>query len=242
MRFPRPAAIVATMALLSACGSGQAATRGYSVTDFDHVRVDGPFDVRIHTGGSTSARATGTAEALDRLSVEVQGGTLIIRPLPGGWGGWPGSGTSRVVVDVATRGLSGIGLSGSGDVTVDRVKGDRLDLMMAGSGDLSIGDVTVTRIGATLTGSGDMRLAGRAAEARALLRGSGDIHADAFMTEAADVTAIGSGSVTIGASKTAKVSLTGSGDVSIIGPATCAITSTGSGDVHCAHGSGGGSN
>lgn len=227
------AALLAAVALLPACGSAGAATRGYTVTDFEKIQVDGSFNVHVHTGAGTSAKATGAPAALDRLSVEVQGGTLVIKPLPGGWGGWPGGTLAPVTVEVTTRSLSGIALSGSGDVTVDRVRGDTLDVMMGGSGDLSIADVGVTRLGATLTGSGDLSLGGRAVQARAILRGSGTVHGEKLMAESAEATLIGSGDLSLGARRTAKVSLTGSGNVAITGPATCAVTRTGSGDVRC---------
>jgi len=64
-----------------------AAERRYSITDFNRVEVDGPYQVTLTTGGSSSARATGSSAALDRLSIEVMGQTLRIRTNVSSWGG-----------------------------------------------------------------------------------------------------------------------------------------------------------
>ncbi len=230
------ASVVAPLALLAAYSApAQAATRGYGVTSFDKIRVDGPYDVRVHVGGAPGARATGTQAAIDRLSVEQHDDVLVIKPLPGGWGGWPGSDQGRLVIDVSAPSLSGAGLSGSGNVAIDRIRGDTLRLTLAGSGNLSIGTLDVTQFATVLTGSGDLVVAGRARQANATLTGSGNIHGDKLATDDATVSLVGSGSLAIGAGHTAKVNLAGSGNVVIAGPATCSITRTGSGDVQCAH-------
>ena len=213
----------------------EAATRNYGVTSFDRMRVTGPFDVQVHVGGAPSARAIGPQEAIDRLSVEQNGNTLVVKPLPGGWGGWPMGFHGKLVVEISTPSLNNVTLAGSGNVAIDRVKGDQLDLALSGSGNLSVAAVDVTRLAATMTGSGDLSIAGRAAEAKAMLTGSGDLKGAQLATDDADVRLIGSGDLSIGARRTAKVNLAGSGDITIAGPANCSITRTGSGDVHCAH-------
>ncbi len=229
-------ALAALLPLAAACtGSALAATRSYGVTSFDRIRVAGPFDVHVHVGGAPSARATGPQEAIDRLSVEQQGNVLVVKPLPGGWGGWPMGFHGKLVVDVSTPSLNNATLAGSGSVSIDRVKGDQLDLALSGSGSLSVAGIDVTRLTTTMTGSGDLSLVGRAAQAKALLTGSGDLKGDQLATDVADVSLVGSGDLSIGARRTAKVNLAGSGDVTIAGPATCTITRSGSGDVHCAH-------
>jgi hypothetical protein len=227
--------LMAVMLPLAACSSAVAATHTYSVTGFSRVRIAGPFDVHVRVGPGPSARATGPQAALDRLAVEQNDDTLVIKPLPGGWGGWPGSGGDKIVVEVTAPSLTQMAIAGSGDVTVDRVRGDSLDLALSGAGSLDVGAIDVDRLGATMTGSGDLRLAGKARAARAMMNGTGDIKAAGLMAIDATVNLIGSGDLAIGAQHTAKVNLSGTGDISIAGPAVCTVTSTGSGDVHCAH-------
>jgi hypothetical protein len=225
-----------SFALLAACsGAAAAATHSYSVTSFSKLRVDGPFDVRVHVGGASGARATGPQTAIDRLSVEQHDDTLVIKSLPGGWGGWPGSTQEKLVVDVSVPSLAAAGLSGSGDVTIDRIHGDALRLTLAGSGNLSVSAMDVTDLTAVMTGSGDLTIVGRARKANATLTGSGGLHGDHLASDDAIVNLVGSGDLAIGTGHTAKVSLSGSGNVTIAGPANCAVTRSGSGDVKCAH-------
>lgn len=219
---------------LAACSSGQAATQNYGVSSFSKMRIAGPFDVHVRVGGSPMARASGPKEALDRLSVQQNGDTLVVKTLPGGWGGWPGGSQTKVVVEVVAPALAAVAVTGSGDVTVDRIRGDALDLALSGSGSLSVGAVDVGALSAVMTGSGDLTVAGNARSASAALTGSGDLKADALMSDDAQAKLIGSGDLTLGARRTAKVVLGGSGDITITGPAACTVSRTGSGDVHCA--------
>jgi hypothetical protein len=233
IRFPT-AALAATLALM-ATSSTVAATRSYNVTGFSRIRIAGPFDVHVRVGGSPAAHAIGPQDAIDRLSIEQNDDTLVVKPLPGGWGGWPTGSRGKIVIEVSAPTLRGVAIAGSGDVTVDKVRGDTLDLALSGSGSLDIAAVDVDALSATMTGSGDLNLAGRARAAKAMLTGSGDIKASALIADDAQASLVGSGDLSVGARVTAKVTLAGSGDVTISGPASCTIARSGSGDVHCDH-------
>ena len=233
IRPPLAAALPAL--LLTACsGIAGAATRSWQVTDFTDIRVDGPFDVRVHAGQPSGVRATGPQAALDRLVVEQHGGRLVIHPDRGS--GWDFHvSTAKMIVDVGTRALSGATLGGSGSFAIDRMSGDAVDVSLSGSGDLAVADMQSARVKISVTGSGDLTVAGRTRAATALLTGSGDLRGGRLAAGDATVTLVGSGDLELGASGAATVRLAGSGDVSIVGPARCTVTRSGSGDVRCAH-------
>lgn len=224
-----------TLLPVVACSPVKAATKTYSVTDVSRLRISGPFDVHVHVGPSSSVRATGPQDAIDRLSIEQHEEVLVVKPLPGGWGGWPMGFHGNLVVDVTMPSLDQVAVTGSGNTVIDRVKGDTLTLALSGSGDLSVAGIQVTQLGATATGSGTLSLAGRVVGVKATLTGSGDLKGAQLLADDAQANLVGSGDLAIGARNTAKASLAGSGDLSIIGPATCAIARSGSGDVHCDH-------
>ncbi|WBO22531.1 head GIN domain-containing protein [Sphingomonas abietis] len=231
-----PTLMLAVLVPLVACSSpAWAATRSYNVTSFGKMRIAGPFEVHVRVGGSPSARATGPQDALDRLSIEQNDDTLVVKPLPGGWGGWPSGSRGNVVIEIGAPQLNAVAIAGSGDVTVDKVRGDRLDLMLSGSGSLAVGAVDVGALSAVMTGSGDLSVAGKARAAKATLTGSGDLKAAGLAADDAQASLVGSGNLTIGARHTAKVNLAGSGDLTVAGPAACTISRSGSGDVHCDH-------
>jgi hypothetical protein len=238
MPMSRIALIAALVALpLAACsGSAEAATQNYGISNFSKMRIAGPFDVHVHVGGSPSAHASGPKDALDRLSVEQNGDTLVVKALPGGWGGWPTGSRGPVVVEVSVPDLRSVSVTGSGDVTVDRMRGDAVDLALSGSGSLDIGAIDAGAVSAVMTGSGDMSLAGKTRTATAVLTGSGDLKAGSLVADDAQTKLVGSGDLALGARHFVKVVLAGSGDVTISGPAACSVTRSGSGDVQCAKG------
>ena len=78
------------------------ATRNYSVTSFDRIRIDGPYRVALKTNVSPFARATGSPLSLDGLSIGVEGRTLVVRTGGGGWGGYSGEDRGPVTIEVGT--------------------------------------------------------------------------------------------------------------------------------------------
>ncbi len=231
---PHLAATLAALLLLAGPGMAGAATHSWQVTDFRKIRVEGPFDVRVHAGQPSGVRAIGPQASLDRLVVEQRGDTLVIHPdRSAGWDIHVSTG--KMVVDVGTRALDGATLGGSGALAIDRMRGDAVDLALSGSGDLDVADMAAAQTRISLTGSGDLTVAGRTRSATALVTGSGDLHGGGLAAGDATVTLVGSGDLELGASGTATVKLAGSGDVSIVGPARCTVSRTGSGDVRCAH-------
>lgn len=101
----RPTARLASVltAVLCLAAPAAAATRSYTVTSFDRVRVDGPYSVQLSTGRSPFARASGSAQALDGLSLRVEGRTLVIRRNTSVWGGYPGQAQDPLEINVGTH-------------------------------------------------------------------------------------------------------------------------------------------
>src|SRR6185503_7174940 len=109
-------------------------TRSYSVTSFDRIRIDGPYQVQLTTNVAPFARASGSQASLDAVVLKVEGRTLIIRESSGGWGGYPGEGRGPVTIEVGTHDLSTAWINGAGGLGIDRVKGLSFDLAIQGSG------------------------------------------------------------------------------------------------------------
>lgn len=227
--------IFAIAALAASPWPAHAAERVFTVTSYDRVRVEGPYQVEIVTGRGSSARATGTREALDRIDLEVQGQTLIIRTDRTGWtGGWPGEGKSGPVTIRLTAGeLRAASLSGSGRLTIDRVRGPRIALAIEGSGQMTIGRVETDRLEAALLGSGGLGMAGAVKSLDATVRGSAGIDGAALVANDLVLTTESAGDVALGARLTAKVISTGSGRTVIGGKPACTVNAIGSGEVIC---------
>ena len=225
------------LGLVAASGAASAAERGYSVQDFDRIRVEGPYDVSIRVGPPATARAQGRQIDLNRLSFVVTDGTLVIKPDRSGWGGWPGAKSEeKVVVTVSTRTLGAATMVGSGAIAIDRIRAPSVELGVAGSGDISVGAIDADSVALSVIGSGDLTVAGRAKQARANIQGSGNVDAAALAVQDATVTVAGSGDLKLSASRSAKITTAGSGDVVVTGTAACSVNRAGSGDVTCGRG------
>lgn len=210
-----------------------AAERRYTVTDFDRVQIEGPFQVTLATGKPNAAIATGSNQAIDRVSIDVQGRTLRVRPNRSAWGGYPGEGAGPVRITLSTHNLRGASVTGSGSLSIDKAEAMQFEASVSGSGRLGIGDIRADRLNIGLLGSGTIELAGKAKSFRATVQGSGDLDAAALAVEDAQINADTSGRVAATVRRAANVTGTGSGDTTILGKPACTVKALGSGPIAC---------
>jgi hypothetical protein len=227
MRFLLAALIFATSA------PAVAAERRYSITDFNRVEVDGPYQVTLTTGGSSSARATGSSAALDRLSVEVMGQTLRIRTNVSSWGGYPGAATELPSVTLTTRDLQAVSVNGSGKLTVDKAKGLKLTVSVVGSGQASIAAVDADNLFVSMLGSGQISLGGKAKALRAEVHGAANLDAGGLTASDVQLFADSAGNTKLNVSHAVTVQASGTGDVEVGGAPACTVKNSGSGQVRC---------
>ena len=225
-----PAFLVAAAAFAS---PASAAERRYSITDFDRVVVEGPYTVRLTTGRPSSAVANGSQQSLDRVSVEVVGRTLRIRPNRSVSGGYPGDRTGPVTVEIGTRELRSATVAGPGSLTIDRAAGLRVDLGLEGSGRLSVGALAADVVTLGAIGSGRVELGGRTEQLRANVHGTADFDGTRLVAEAATISTDSAGRVAVGVSERATVAASGLGEVEIIGSPACTVSGLSAGQVRC---------
>lgn len=228
MRLGLPAFIVAAVA---AASPAAAAERSFTITDFSRVRVDGGYSVKLKTGSSPFAKATGSPAALDSLSVEVEGDVLVVRHDPSAWGGYPGERPGPVEISVGSHDLTAAWLNGSGAIAIDKVKGQAFQLSVQGAGTASIEKVTVDKLQADLTGSGSITIGGTAATVRLGVRGAGSIDASRLVAKDASIGAEGDATVKLTATNSAEVRSAGTAAVDLSGQPACTIHASGSSTV-----------
>ncbi|MDP8994840.1 MAG: DUF2807 domain-containing protein [Pseudomonadota bacterium] len=225
--------ILAAAALAALAVPAAAAERRYTVTDFDRIVIEGPFNVRLATGGPSSAVATGTPEALERVSVEVQGRTLRIRPNRSAWGGYQGTAAGPVALEVTTRELRSATVTGPGNLAIDRAESMRLDLAVEGSGRIGAGQVAADNLVVGLLGSGRVQVAGTARELRASIHGWADLDAAGLTARDANITTDTAGRIAVAVERQATVTAGGIGEVAILGTPACTVRGPSAGLVVC---------
>jgi predicted transcriptional regulator len=225
--------LILYIAALLAAAPVVAADRNFSVTSFDRIRVEGPFAVTVTTGKAPSARASGTAESLERVQLRVEGRTLLIRPNMSAWGGFPGRQAAPAAIAVSTPDLHTAIVIGSGRVVVDRMRGARAVLTVEGAGRLSVRAMDVDTASLSVAGAGGIEATGRAKQVAAIARGVADIQAGELITPDLNLIAETAGSVTLHATRSANVTSSGVGPIEVLGTAACEVRKVGSGPLRC---------
>lgn len=218
-------------ALAAVASPAWTAERNFMVTDFTRIRVDGPYSVKLATGVPPSAKASGSSTALDNLSVQVEGQTLVIRKSRSGWGGFPGDNPGPVTVVVGTHDLTTIWLNGSGGLKVNTVDGPSLDISVVGAGSVSVDKLKVDHVGVGVSGSGSAVLSGIANEAAATVSGTSSVGAQALTVKNATIGASGAGVVKLTATNTVKVNGEGAVTVELSGNPSCTLNLEGPASV-----------
>lgn len=233
------AALIAGSAAVSGCNrhdenTGPVISRSFPVGAFDEVEAAGPFDVTIHTGAAPSVQVRGNQSLVDKLDVDVEGGTLRIRPHSEHGFFHFGVYRGKADINITVPALKAATLAGTGNVDIDKVQGASFEGKMAGAGDLSIDSADVGSLKLSVAGSGNAGVkSGKAQSADYGIAGAGDIDASNMTSQDLKISIAGSGDVKAHATGTADVSIMGSGDVTVTGGAKCSINKAGSGDVHC---------
>ena len=227
-----PILALIALASLPAVAASPATKRTYSVTSFDRVRVDGPYQVSLKTNVSPFARASGSAAAIDGLSVQVQGRTLVVRQNnSSGWGGYPGEGHGPVTIEVGTHELSSAYLNGAGSLDINNVRGMSFSVDINGAGMAKIGQADVDQLRIGVTGAGTAKLAGRAKKLTALVRGSSSFDAEGLLSNDAVIGAEGPSLVRTAVSNSAKINASGLAAVTLTGDPACTVKAQGSANV-----------
>jgi hypothetical protein len=222
--------------LLIACfaaAPAHAADRRFAVPDFDRVIVEGPYAVTLAVGQPSSALARGSAQALEALSVEVQGTTLRIRRNRHAWGATPGQASPPATIVLTTRNLRSAQVNGTGSLDVSGARGLKLDLAVQGSGQLRGTALQVDNLIISLRGSGGLKLQGAAKVLTADIQGSGSLEGAALQTDTATLIAATSGTIGFAARTAVKVTANGLGEVAITGRPACTVTGPAASQVRC---------
>lgn len=210
-----------------------AADRRYAVADFDRVVVEGPNAVRLTVGAPSSAIGSGTPQALDAVSVEVQGTTLRIRRNRNA-----GSADTRrtpepATIVLTTRNLRSARVVGSGVVRLAGARGLRVDFTVEGSGQIVAERVAADNLSLGLRGTGSLEVRGTAGILTADIQGSGSVAGEALVAETATVAATTSGEIALTVRRSATVTANGLGSVTILGTPACTVRGLGAGAVRC---------
>jgi hypothetical protein len=211
-----------------------AADRSIVVTDFDRIRVEGPFELHVATHGTPAARITGSRAAADRVDLRVEGTTLIVRAVGQASAGPSGASASDApVITLRTLNLQTVTVIGGGTVdVVGPMHATRVDLQISGSGAITAGGIDADQLNVALIGAATATLGGRAARARLFSNGASTIEATPLHVDALVLRLDGTGTTHASARYSADVVTTGLGGATVYGKPKCTVKARG-GPIDC---------
>jgi hypothetical protein len=224
---------LALAALAAFAAPAFAEDRRYAVADFDRLLVEGPYVVHLVTGRPSGASAQGRRDALDRVTIDVQGQTLRIRRNRNAWGGTPGADLGTVTVELATRSLRSARLIGPARLDLEGARGLNVDLSVEGSGDIRAAGVDADHLSLALLGSGRLDVVGTARMVNGTFQGTGDIAAANLRAGQATIVTTTSGAVALTVNGPATVTANGLGNVRILGHPVCTVHGVAADQVRC---------
>lgn len=205
--------------------------RSFMLTEFDRIRVDGPFEVRVITTGPAGARASGDGRAIERVRLRVDGQTLVVTTDTRGFEGYGRDRNNPPVITVRAQRLRAALVNGAGSLTIAAMRSQRVDLGVNGGGRIDARGIETDQLHAVLTGTGAIAASGRALRARFASNGAGGIDASGLSVNDLTVVSQSAGNGRFAARNTADVTALGIGSVTVEGTPTC--RTRGPGPVRC---------
>ena len=158
--------------------SGENTMRTFDFQGFDGVEVRGQWQVTVTRGDSWRIAANVPVELKDDVSIELEGGRLVVNTARARWGNFGGRDEPRmtaeitmpVLVDVRLSGASSLEFSGfdGGELTIvasgavhivgSASRFDELALTMSGAGKADLRDVNVADANVTSSGAANITL------------------------------------------------------------------------------------
>lgn len=233
MRIPL---ILAALLAFATTAPAVSATRNYTITSFDRIRVEGPYAVSVRVGGASFATASGPQRAIDAVSLRVEGRTLYVRadrsiqPNPFA-NALRDQAAGPVTIAVGTPDLAQAALSGAGSVAIDKLRGLEFTLLVSGSGSASIAAADLDRLRVSILGSAAATIAGRAKQFIATMSGPGSLDAGGLASNDAVLSALGPATLSASASNSAKITASGTASIALRGKAACELKISGSASV-----------
>jgi hypothetical protein len=223
--------LIAMLLALAAFAPAHAAERSFLVGSFEDLIVEGDIQVTLQTGLAPSAKATGDKDRLGSLKVIRQGQVLRIRMqglAANRVGGEP------VKIALTGRNIKKLILQGNGRIAASGLDMPMVRLEIRGSGEIDIGTLKTDRLVALLVGSGKLTMGtGETRDTEIVIDGSPVISAAMMETEKLRLQQNGPAKTHFLVSDSAEITNSGTGSITIDGKGTCFVRQAGGATINC---------
>lgn len=221
--------------VLHSVGAAQVSRRPQSIKAFKAVELDGVGELHIVQGETVALVIEAEPRLLSVLSAKVEDGVLRFD-----YGPRPIATNQPIRFLLTVRELTHLRLGGSGDCQVERLRTPRLEAEISGSGSLTIADLDTREWIAELAGSGSMTIGGRAVSQQVSISGAGDYRAVRLVSQHADASIDGAGTIELNVAQQLVASIDGAGEIRYQGKPALVRRLNGAGSIEADHPAAGG--
>lgn len=193
-------------------GSGNVITQSRTVSDFDHVELNGIGDVTITQGDREALQIEAEDNVIPHIQTTVQNGTLQINfdrktIIP----------TKSVKFNLTMRNVHGLETKGVSNIQSDKLNTDSLDLGISGTGNIDLHNLTANSATVHVSGAGNLTADGKVGDQKITLSGAGNYNGQDLQSKTAEVTISGLGKVVVWVTDSLDVTISGTGGVDYYG-------------------------
>jgi len=244
------------MLLLTSCfddlicikGNGLMETERRRTAEFSRIENSTQFDIIYYRNDTSGISIDADQNIIDNIVTETSGSALEIKTVPRNacfsythrpvilvsspvLNSTLISGSGRLLADFMEGEVVTVKLSGSGDIKAEHISCNDLTVLLSGSGSVTLNDTDGNNSDVLISGSGNILLEGACDRNNVKISGSGNLHADSYITGSASVIISGSGNAFTYVEDKLTGIISGSGNIYVKGNPDIDVTVSGSGRV-----------
>lgn len=192
-------------------GNGNVVTIQRRTAEYDGIRMDGFYKVKLRDGTVGELTIKGEENILEHIETKVKNGKLVILPLREARL-IPSQGNT-VYITIPIDEISSILLAGSADVDTEKtIKTNHLELQVSGSGNIRLA-VNARKVSIATSGSSALELNGKAGNLDIISSGSSNINTYNLKASNANLSVSGSSEIRVAATELLNSLVSGSGHI-----------------------------
>lgn len=200
--------------------SADLTTKKFKVGNFSSLEIGHAFEVHVFKGSTYAISATGNADDLDEIEVDIHGSTLEVSLESSYWSNWRNwnSGSKKIVLNITMPRLKDAEFSGAAKVTLEGfVDEEEMTLHGSGAVKLSSSKLVADKLTLDLSGATKVEMKGQVLKLSIDLSGASHVILADMISRDADVDASGASHVELNVQKTLRVDASGASKISYRG-------------------------
>lgn len=224
------------LTMFAYANAAEARDRNLLIAGFQDIVVEGDILVNLVTGKAPSAMASGDRDAIDNLRLSQSGNTLTLLQKTTSNQYGTAKNSAPLSINITNRSVRSIIIRGNGQLRINDMRQTGAGrIRVLGNGLVAIDTVTAGTLDVSIFGNGSVELGkGNVRDARVSIEGNGRYLAADMQSRNFVLTQNGAAETKANVTDLAEISNNGAGSVNITGKGKCTITRKGTGTINCA--------